>query len=61
MKLRKDIHKNYQKYLVELVGAAEEPADSKICTCVLSKADMKGKMRRIDCLRQSDKVWRLGD
>ena len=61
VKLRKDIHKNYQKELVDIISQpSSASADSNPgCHCVLSNPDMKGKMRRIDCLRQSDKVWRL--
>jgi len=69
MKLRKDIQSMYQKELVNVIK--RNPDDQKSCAsnkgvilkqesqCVLSNPDMKGKMRRIDCLRQSDKVWRL--
>ena len=63
MKLRKDIQKNYQKELVDLIASNESDNDNNNnnnnCKCVISNPDMKGKMRRIDCLRQSDKVWRL--
>jgi nuclear factor I len=69
MKLRKDIQKIYQKDFVDVILANQVAAhdDNDIKTnvrqstskCVVSNPDMKGKMRRIDCLRQSDKVWRL--
>ena len=57
MKLRKDIQKNYQKDLVDVIG--DQACSHLPSKCVVSNPDMKGKMRRIDCLRQSDKVWRL--
>ena len=60
MKLRKDIEKSHQNDLVEIVSSASGSSEITNCSkCVLSNPDMKGKMRRIDCLRQSDKVWRL--
>jgi len=61
MKLRKDIQKTYQKELVDIISndASSESNNTNSCKCVVSNPDMKGKMRRIDCLRQSDKVWRL--
>jgi nuclear factor I len=63
MKIRKDIEKISQKDLIDVVKwwsrqpASESLGEKNIC--VVSNPDMKGKMRRIDCLRQSDKVWRL--
>ncbi|ESO03623.1 hypothetical protein HELRODRAFT_80234, partial [Helobdella robusta] len=73
LELQSEAKSVQDKWLLGLIGKilkdiqSEDRADLVRCIssggqyggCIRSQPDHQGRMRRIDCLRQSDKIWRL--
>ncbi|EDV23107.1 uncharacterized protein TRIADDRAFT_58053 [Trichoplax adhaerens] len=53
IKILKDVKTENKRNITQWIR------DRNTDKCIISNPDYRGKMRRIDCLRQTDKVWRL--